>query len=265
MEFLDDRLVRIGSTVFRYGFPLEDVPPGQLGIAKDRPLLERYAALWSQLRPRLVVELGLHQGGSAVMMCELGGVQRIVSVDRSPAPVEALDRHIAARGLEAVLRPYRGIDQADQGRLAAIVDEAFAGAPLDLVIDDASHRYRESRASFEVLFPRLRPGGLYVLEDWRWAHTVSARMAAALERSDDLRRELHERMLDEGRSAPDTPVSRLIVEIVIALGISAEFVADVAIDPDCVVVRRGPAAVDPRAFRIADVAPDHLGLLAPIR
>ncbi len=27
-----------------------------------------------------------------------------------------------------------------------------------------------TRTSFEVLFPRLRPGGLFVIEDWNWQH-----------------------------------------------------------------------------------------------
>ena len=41
---------------------------------------------------------------------------------------------------------------------------------LDLVVDDASHTYEETRASFEFLFPLLSPGGVYVIEDWSWAH-----------------------------------------------------------------------------------------------
>ena len=41
---------------------------------------------------------------------------------------------------------------------------------LDLVVDDASHAYEETKTSFEVLFPLLRPGGIYVIEDWSWAH-----------------------------------------------------------------------------------------------
>jgi len=41
---------------------------------------------------------------------------------------------------------------------------------LDLVVDDASHTYEQTKASFEILFPLLRPGGIYVIEDWSWAH-----------------------------------------------------------------------------------------------
>ena len=37
-------------------------------------------------------------------------------------------------------------------------------------MDDASHTYEETRASFEFLFPLLSPGGIYVVEDWSWAH-----------------------------------------------------------------------------------------------
>ena len=40
----------------------------------------------------------------------------------------------------------------------------------DLIIDDASHLYCESRQTFELSFPFLRPGGWYVVEDWGWPH-----------------------------------------------------------------------------------------------
>ena len=45
------------------------------------------------------------------------------------------------------------------------------GNELDLVVDDASHTYEETKASFEILFPLLQPGGIYLIEDWSWAHT----------------------------------------------------------------------------------------------
>ncbi|HEY7002119.1 MAG TPA: class I SAM-dependent methyltransferase [Candidatus Udaeobacter sp.] len=54
-------------------------------------------------------------------------------------------------------------------KLRRIVLDELAGE-LDLVVDDASHTYQETRASFELLFPLLNPGGIYVIEDWSWAH-----------------------------------------------------------------------------------------------
>jgi hypothetical protein len=38
------------------------------------------------------------------------------------------------------------------------------------VIDDASHLYGPTKASLNVFLPLLRPGGLYLIEDWGWAH-----------------------------------------------------------------------------------------------
>lgn len=264
-QFVGDSVLRIGETVFHYEHPLNDVPPGHLGIEKLRPLLEAYMGLWAELQPRRVVELGIRRGGSTAMLCELGGLERIVSVELAETRVEALDRYIAERGVQDVVRPFYGVDQADRERLGAIVTEEFAGQAIDLVIDDASHLYGESRASFETLFPRLRPGGLYLLEDWRSQHMLAAQLAAALETSDALRREIEQRMVDEDRAEPETPMSRLVLELVIARAVSGDAIADVTVGPDWAVVQRGPAVLDHRPFRLDDHAPDHLHVLAPIR
>lgn len=53
-------------------------------------------------------------------------------------------------------------NQSDVALLNSFV-ERF-GAP-DIVVDDGSHRSEDVIASFRVLFPHLRPGGLYVVED----------------------------------------------------------------------------------------------------
>jgi hypothetical protein len=37
-------------------------------------------------------------------------------------------------------------------------------------VDDASHLYEQTKASFNLLFPRLSNEGVYVIEDWGWAH-----------------------------------------------------------------------------------------------
>ena len=36
---------------------------------------------------------------------------------------------------------------------------------LDIVIDDGSHRFLDQQATLHVLWPRVRPGGFYIVED----------------------------------------------------------------------------------------------------
>ena len=48
----------------------------------------------------------------------------------------------------------------------AFLDECTAKTgPLDVVIDDGSHNVNHQRYSFEHLWPAIKPGGIYVLED----------------------------------------------------------------------------------------------------
>lgn len=53
-------------------------------------------------------------------------------------------------------------NQAEPETIAAVA-ERFG--PFDIVIDDGSHVSELTRASFDVLFPYVRPGGCYVIED----------------------------------------------------------------------------------------------------
>jgi hypothetical protein len=61
------------------------------------------------------------------------------------------------------------VSQADRKRVVEIIENEFPNG-LDLVIDDASHAYAETKATFETVFPCLRTGGIYIIEDWNWAH-----------------------------------------------------------------------------------------------
>lgn len=64
------------------------------------------------------------------------------------------------------LRTFRG-HQGDESFLAKVLEET---GPLDIIIDDGSHINRDVLTSFHYLFPRLRAGGLYVIEDLQTAY-----------------------------------------------------------------------------------------------
>ena len=58
--------------------------------------------------------------------------------------------------------------QADGDRIRSTIRQEFGDTPLDMVIDDASHRYSTTRKAIEIAFPLLKTGGNYVIEDWGW-------------------------------------------------------------------------------------------------
>ncbi len=60
---------------------------------------------------------------------------------------------------------FHRCDMDDRANIAA----ARAVMPeFDIIIDDASHASHHQQNGFLELFPRLRPGGLYIIEDLRW-------------------------------------------------------------------------------------------------
>jgi hypothetical protein len=73
-----------------------------------------------------------------------------------------------------------GVDQGDRETLSRVVEQYDCGEGFDLIVDDASHILTPTRISFEVLFPRLRENGLYVIEDWSTECITASRLAADL-------------------------------------------------------------------------------------
>jgi SAM-dependent methyltransferase len=142
--------------------------PPALSLKKPRDLLETYVRVLDGGRWRQVLELGLNHGGSAAFFTALLAPERLVSIDVS-GPVRRFDEFRASHPLGRRITARYQTSQADAAALDRILAEDLPG-PLDLVLDDASHDYELTRASFEILFPRIRPGGCYALEDWQWAH-----------------------------------------------------------------------------------------------
>jgi predicted O-methyltransferase YrrM len=204
---------------------------GRLSIFKGRPAIEQYEALVESTRPRAIMELGIYGGGSTALLAQLAAPAKLVAVEIHTARVAALDAFITHQGLEQVVSAYYGVNQADTARLAEIVDHELGATPLDLVIDDASHLIDETRASFNALFPRLRPGGTYVIEDWSWPHRSYVFPNPSYQ------------------GVP--PVSAFALELALVAARDDEVIVDVTLQRGLAIVHRGPAALSPAGFDAA--------------
>jgi predicted O-methyltransferase YrrM len=250
---------RVGDVGFRCGF---DDSSGRLfTIEKDPTRIEAYLEMVERFHGENFVELGIEFGGSAALTALVAPPRKLVAVDLKTERIEALDELIAERGLRERVRRHYGVDQADRERLASILDDEFGDELLGLVIDDASHRLGETRASFEVLFPRLRPGGLFVIEDWNHEHLLSRDLAAALsDQSPDpeLKKRFDRRLLE---APPDPPLARLVIELILVQAESDKFVREVRVDRQWAHIYRGSGQLDPSEFRLADLITNDFGLL----
>jgi predicted O-methyltransferase YrrM len=146
-------------------------------IIKSPHLVRRYLDLLEAERPRRIVELGVRDGGSTALIALAAAPDLLVAVDLDPDPPSRLADLVRSRDLGDQVAFGFGLDQGDREALTALVERHAPDGPLDLVVDDASHLLGPTTTSFEVLFPRLRPGGLYVIEDWSWECLVAAHLA----------------------------------------------------------------------------------------
>jgi hypothetical protein len=147
--------------------PLSD--DRRIYLYKDRRFLSAQTTAIDSVGPKRLVELGVFFGGSAIYWENRYRPERLSLFDlRTEAP--QLSRYIERNGLTDVFRLHLGVSQDDRTLLRRAIAEDFGGEPLDLIIDDCSHQHAPTRTSFETLFPYVRPGGLYVIEDWAWGH-----------------------------------------------------------------------------------------------
>ena len=99
-------------------------------------------------RPIRIMEIGVQGGGSLSMWKEYFPNAKIVGVDIDDC----------SRFKTEDISIFQG-DQADPTFLASIPGE------FDIIIDDGGHTMRQQQVSFRELFPRLKEGGMYVIED----------------------------------------------------------------------------------------------------
>jgi SAM-dependent methyltransferase len=122
-------------------------------------------------------------------------------------------------------------DLADRPKMKSILDEEFPDRNIDLVIDDASHFYQETRSSFNSIFPYLKPGGIYIVEDWGWAHWPGDTWQKS-------------QAIPTWRPA----LSNLLFEICVLSASSSDLVAEVRVNSMSFMVRKGEAEMPREDF-----------------
>ena len=197
-------------------------------LYKIKPLVDQYAKFWSLKKDfdaRNILELGMWDGGSIAFWFECFRPDKLVGVDlQQKEDNQYFKRYKSTRNADHNIKTYWGTDQGNSTRLRQIVHTEFQDS-LDLVIDDASHMYALTKKSFETLFPLLRPGGLYIIEDWAWGHWQEFQT-------------LHHPWSYE------TPLTKLIFEIVAAIGSSQEqqsLISNISVFQGFAVIERGEA------------------------
>lgn len=121
------------------------------------PIYERHFGAFRH-RPIRILEIGVFHGGSLQMWKKYFGEDAaIVGVDLDPRCAE-----YAEEGID-----IRIGDQSDPAFWSKMVEEYV---DFDIVVDDGSHIAGHQIAAFSSLWPHVRDGGIYFVEDCHTAY-----------------------------------------------------------------------------------------------
>lgn len=115
-------------------------------------IYDKYFASYRNTPVRML-EIGVFKGGSLDMWREYFGAD---------ASIFGIDVDPACAAYATPPNQIRIGSQDDPHFLRSVVNEI---GPLDIVLDDGSHIGRHQRISFDTLFPAVKEGGLYIIED----------------------------------------------------------------------------------------------------
>jgi cephalosporin hydroxylase len=195
-------------------------------ILKDRDSLESYRQVLSNTPVRNLLEFGILEGGSAVLFTLLMELEKFVGIDIRDSAT-GIEPFLARHEVGKKIKFHFSVSQSDERSVRKLIKSEFAKSPIDLIIDDASHEYAHTKRTFEIAFPHLRPGGLYVIEDWGWPHWRG-----------------YNGLMGE------PAMSVLIFELVMLCATSQEVVSDIRIFPSFAFIRKSEAATDLLDFSI---------------
>ncbi len=137
--------------------PLEDYfrKNKQRRMDKYMHYFDIYHRHFSEFRGKkvTVLEFGVKHGGSLQMWKHyFGNKSRIIGVDIDPRCKNVVEKQIEV---------YIG-DQGDRNFLKKLAEKI---GPVDIAIDDGGHHMQQQITTFEEIFPIVRNGGLFLVED----------------------------------------------------------------------------------------------------
>jgi SAM-dependent methyltransferase len=208
-------------------------------LGKTKRMVEKAAAMAVLSNKSKIFEIGILHGGSVALYDQLFRPEKIVAIEHVKDSVQTLAAYIKSNGKEQVIKPYFGINQADAVAMRKILEDEYSNKDIDFIFDDGAHLYYETRAAFNICFPYLKPGGLYCIEDWGWAHWPG----------DYWQKGGNEFLADK------TPMSNLIVELMLMSASRPDLIENIIIDGNrdssMVIVKRGIGELECTKFDIA--------------
>ena len=204
---------------------------------KIKQLVDQYEQAFRRRpgwHPGHILELGMWDRGGLAFWNEILQPEILIGLDITEREnSEYFKQYVTSRHLSDRIKTYWNTNQTDRKALCRILEEDFDGY-LDLVIDDCSHLYNPTKASFECLFPMMPDGGVYIIEDWAWAHWK-------------------EYQAPDHPWASEKPLTLLIDELIEAVGTSNELIRSVEVYQGFAIIERGQLPVSELTdFRLED-------------
>ncbi len=118
-----------------------------------------------------VLEIGFARGRGTRMLAEFFSRGTVHSFDIEP---DMQHYNNLTRELRKRIKLYQG-DQGDPDSVQRVLEQVYNGPrnaakrgyrQFDIIIDDGSHQPEHQRISFDKLWPEVKPGGLYIIEDF---------------------------------------------------------------------------------------------------
>jgi predicted O-methyltransferase YrrM len=129
-------------------------------ISQHEKELSGLINLLSIAKPKIILEIGVDQGGTFRRWCELAGPGGLViGIDRDP--------RVRQRVLGSIPLEARRIITGDTKERRTIEDTQaiLRGRPVDFLFIDGDHSYEGVRSDYENFSPLVRPGGMIALHD----------------------------------------------------------------------------------------------------